>query len=409
MDTQGIRALLEQPAVAVSLGLGLLAVLAVLSFYVVRRVLVALIRRLAAASATHWDDAFVDARVFARLSHVIPALVVYFGISVVSGVPETIVVLLQRVAVAFTVVMVTLAATSALGAVNTIYSANPENRSRPIKGYLQLLQIALLLVAGLMAVATLLDRSPWIFLSGLGALAAVLLLVFRDTILGLVASVQLTSNDMIHVGDWIEMPQYGADGDVIDVALHTVKVQNWDKTITTIPTHKLIEQSFKNWRGMSRSGGRRIKRSLFLDVSSIRFLSEEEVARAGRIAVLREYVARKREEIRAHNAREGLDPESLPDQRRLTNVGTLRAYIVHYLRHHPRIHQGMTLLVRQLEPSERGLPIEVYTFTNTTDWAEYEDIQSDLFDHLFAILPEFGLRAFQAPSGFDVASLGGPR
>jgi len=225
--------------------------------------------------------------------------------------------------------------------------------------------------------------------------------------------VQLTGNDMIHVGDWIAMPQYGADGNVIDVALHTVKVQNWDKTITTIPTHRLIEESFVNWRGMQLAGGRRIKRSLYLDLTSIRFLSDEEVERAGRIGVLRDYIQKKKEEIREHNAREGLAPDAVPDQRRLTNVGTLRAYILHYLRHHPSFRQEYTMIVRQLEPTERGLPLEVYAFADRTAWAEYEAIQSDLFDHLLAVLPEFGLRPYQLPSGHDVtslaASLGGAR
>jgi miniconductance mechanosensitive channel len=239
-------------------------------------------------------------------------------------------------------------------------------------------------------------------------MAAVLMLVFRDTILGLVASLQLTGNDMVHVGDWIEMPEYGADGDVIDVALHTVKVQNWDKTITTIPTHKLIETSFKNWRGMSRSGGRRIKRAIHFDMSSIRFLEEDEIERFGRFTLLKDYVAAKREELERYNAEPGRDASLNADIRRLTNIGTLRAYILSYLRSHPKIHQGMTLLVRQLAPSGEGLPIEIYAFTNDTRWAAYEDIQADIFDHVLAIAPEFGLRPYQKPSGEDLAQLARP-
>jgi miniconductance mechanosensitive channel len=389
--------------------LGLLALLAaaVIAYFVVRRVVVMVLRRIAAASTTRWDDAFVEERVFSRLSHIAPALVVYYGVQLIPDLHDTLEVLIQRVAISVLVAMVAVAAAGSLAAVNTIYSSNPENRKRPIKGYLQVVQIAFFLIAALLVVATLLDRSPWIFLSGLGALAAVLLLVFRDTILGLVASIQLTGNDMIHVGDWIEMPQYGADGDVIDVALHTVKVQNWDKTITTIPTHKLIEESFKNWRGMTSAGGRRIKRAIYVDTGSIRFLTDEEVERAGRIRVLRDYIGHKTEEIAAHNAE--IDPDATPDQRRLTNLGTFRAYVLGYLRAHPRIHQDMTLLVRQLAPTENGLPIEIYAFTNTTAWSEYEDIQSDLFDHIFAVLPEFGLRAFQSPSGRDLEKLGESR
>ena len=231
-----------------------------------------------------------------------------------------------------------------------------------------------------------------------------MLLVFRDTILSLVASVQITGNDMVRVGDWIEMPQFGADGDVIDVALHTVKVQNWDKTITTIPTHRLISDSFKNWRYMSLSGGRRIKRALAIDMSSVRFLDDAEVDTIGRFRLLRDYVAGKREELASWNAEDGRDPEINADIRRLTNLGTFRAYIERYLEAHPRIHQGMTLLVRQLAPDEHGIPIEIYCFTTTTEWNAYEAIQADLFDHLLSIAPEFGLRAFQAPSGRDLES-----
>jgi miniconductance mechanosensitive channel len=303
------------------------------------------------------------------------------------------------------IVIAARAATAFLSAANSIYDSAPENRTKPIKGYTQVVKIVLYLVAGLLVVATLMDRSPLLFLSGIGAMTAVLLLVFRDTILSLVASIQLTGNDMIHVGDWIEMPAYGADGDVIDVALHTVKVQNWDKTITTIPTHALIENSFKNWRGMSQSGGRRIKRSLYVDLSTVRFLEPAEIDRFGGWSLLSDYIATKRADLDSWNAAEGRDQTVNADVRRLTNVGTLRAYIEAYLRAHPMIHEGMTLLVRQLQPSETGLPIEIYCFTSTTEWNAYEGIQGDIFDHIFAIIPEFGLRAFQSPAGADLAGL----
>ena len=236
-------------------------------------------------------------------------------------------------------------------------------------------------------------------------MTAVLLLVFRDTILSLVASIQLSGNDMVQLGDWIEMPAYGADGDVIDVALHTVKVQNWDKTITTIPTHALIAEAFKNWRGMSESGGRRIKRSLLLDVSTVRFLEPEEITRLGEWALLREYIATKHNELQTWNESDGRDGAINADIRRLTNLGTLRAYVEAYLKVHPRIHQGMTLLVRQLQATERGVAIEIYCFTSTTEWNAYEGIQADIFDHLYALLPDLGLRAFQPPTGADLAAL----
>ena len=244
-----------------------------------------------------------------------------------------------------------------------------------------------------------------VFLSGLGALTAVLMLVFRDTILSLVASVQIMSNDMIRIGDWIEMPQAHADGDVIDIALHTVKIQNWDKTISAIPTHKFISESFKNWRGMSESGGRRIKRSIYLDMNSVHFLSEDELARLSRFEFLHEYLGAKQKDLEIANARQISGKGIKPDSRRLTNVGTFRAYVWHYLRGHPKIHQEMTLLVRQLQPGTQGLPLEIYCFSNDTDWANYEGLTADIFDHLISSLPEFGLDAFQEPAGRDLKIL----
>jgi len=229
------------------------------------------------------------------------------------------------------------------------------------------------------------------------------MLVFKDTILSLVASVQLTTNDLIRVGDWIEMPQFGADGDVVDVQLHTIKVQNWDKTITTIPTHRLITDSFKNWRGMSQSGARRIKRALYVDVSSIRFQTQDEVEHFTRFALLKDYVRRKEQELAEYH--ESLETDSDVNRRRLTNIGTFRAYAYNYLKNHPKIHKEATLIVRQLGPGPEGLPLEIYCFTNTTEWAVYEDIQSDIFDHLLAIVPEFGLRVYQKPAGTDLANL----
>jgi miniconductance mechanosensitive channel len=251
-------------------------------------------------------------------------------------------------------------------------------------------------------ISRLLDKSPWALLSGIGALTAVIMLVFKDSILGFVASVQLTTNDMVRRGDWIEMPKYGADGDVIEVSLNTVKVQNWDKTISTIPTYQLMQDTFKNWRGMSESGGRRIKRALYIDMNSIAFCDEEMLRRFEKIELLKDYLHEKRHEVAATN--EGIgDPDMPTNLRRLTNVGTFRAYVVAYLRAHPKIHKDMTFLVRQLPPNDTGLPIEIYVFSNDQDWARYEAIQADLFDHFLAVLPEFGLRVFQLPSGADFA------
>ncbi len=378
----------------------LILVVLVLVIYGLTRVVLRFVQRLVHRTEAHWDDALVEGQVFRRLAYFPPALAVFFAVAVYPGLDHLLGVILQRVAVGSMIAVGASAIGGVLTAANLMYTAHSENAARPIKGYIQIGRVFLYLGALLLVVAALMDRSPWIFISGLGAMTAVLLLVFRDTLLSLVASIQLTGNDMVHVGDWIEMPKYGADGDVIDIALYTVKVQNWDKTITTIPTYSLIQESFKNWRGMSQAGGRRIKRSFQVDVGSVRFLDDVQLERLSSFALLKPYLEAKQDEIAAHNAEER--NSSAADRRHLTNVGTFRAYIYAYLRAHSRIHQGMTLLVRHLQPSSEGLPIEVYCFTNTTVWAQYEDIQSDIFDHIFSIAPEFGVRVFQSPAGTDV-------
>ena len=393
-------ALFQVTAIAV-----LLAACYVLNL-ILRHGVIPAIQKLTRRTRTSWDDAMDEAKVFARLAQMPPAFLAYQGIALIPEWSPALSIGVRRAALAWMVLAAALAGGGMLSAVNVIYSRRPEHRDRPIKGYVQVVKIVLYVATGIVILGMLMDRSPWILLSGLGAMTAVLLLVFKDTVLSLVASIQLTGNKMIRVGDWISMPQLGADGDVIDVALHTVKVQNWDKTITTFPTHKLISESFKNWRGMSESGGRRIKRALYIDVNSIRFLTEEEIERFGQFALLKDYIAGKRKELAEHNRQQALDQSISADLRRLTNMGTLRHYIVQYLRTHPKIHQEMTLLVRQRDPTPEGLPLEIYAFTNDTAWAAYEDIQSDIFDHILALVPEFGLRIFQKPSGLDLEHLG---
>ena len=378
---------------------------AVIVDLIAKRVLVGTVRAFARRSSFAWDDALVTHNVFGRLVQVVPALIVFVGVPFVPGLPEGVVQLMRNVAMGYMVLMMTLALTAMLSAANTIYAALPIAKDRPLKGFVQLVQIVVWILGGVLIVATVLDRSPLLLLSGFGAMTAILLLVFKDTILSLVASVQLTAQDMVRVGDWIEMPQFGADGDVVDVQLHTVKVQNWDKTITTIPTHRLITDSFKNWRGMSQSGARRIKRAIFIDVSSIRFQTQDEVNHFTRFALLKDYVRNKEQELADYNAGLATEVDADVNRRRLTNVGTFRAYAYNYLKNHPGIHKGMTLMVRQLSPGPEGLPLEIYCFTSTTEWAVYEDIQSDIFDHLLSIVPEFGLRLYQKPAGSDIANL----
>jgi miniconductance mechanosensitive channel len=369
-----------------------------------RSILLRAITRAVRLTPTAWDDALLGKGVIKRLAHVVPALVAYYGIGFVTGLPEAAIVVMRSATSAYIVLTIALSISSLLTAIGIVYEQrNPERaKARPIKGYLQVVKIVVFLVAAILIIATLINRDPVLLLSGLGAMTAVLMLVFKDTLLSLVASVQLSTHDMLRVGDWIEMPQLNADGFAIDISLHTVKVQNWDKTITTIPTWRLINESYKNWRGMFESGGRRIKRSLFIDQASVRFLTDEERARLQRFALLEGYLARKQQEIDAYNEElraAGKDPVNA---RRVTNIGTFRAYVQAYLEAHPRVHKDMILLVRQLQPGPTGLPLEIYCFTIPTAWVEHEGVQADIFDHLYAILPEFGLRVFQQPSGADV-------
>ena len=382
-------------------GLGLLILAATLANFIVKHVILRLIGRIIPGD---WP---APATVAARLANIVPAVIISAGIVLVPRLPGWVADVTQNVVGAFIILTIALAISSALTAANEIYSRRPDAASRPIKGYVQVVKIVVYMAAAILMIAVLMEQSPLLLLSGLGAMAAVLLLVFRDTILSLVASVQITSNDMLRVGDWIEMPALGADGDVIDIALHTVKVQNWDKTITTIPTHRLIADSYKNWRGMQDAGGRRIKRSILIDQNSVRFLGPKEVQDLRRFALIDEYLDRKHGELERANAdlmAAGRDPVNA---RQVTNIGTFRAYVAAYLRAHERLAKGMTMMVRQLDPTPQGLPLEVYCFTNTTAWGEYEEIQSDIFDHLLAVIPRFQLRLFQQPSGLDLAQLAG--
>jgi miniconductance mechanosensitive channel len=370
-----------------------------LANWVVKRILV---RGLYKALRHARDAQLQDFGIIRRLSNIVPALVLSVGVNAVPGLPEAAVTVVRNVCGGFIVLTVALALGALLDIVNLLYQRRADAHVHPIKGYLQVVKIVLYAIATILIIATLIDRSPLILLSGLGAMAAVLMLIFQDTILSLVASVQISSNDIIRVGDWIEMPQLNADGDVIDIALHTVKVQNWDKTISNIPTKRFISDSFKNWRGMQESGGRRIKRSLYLDQQSVHFLSSDECEHLHRFNLLDNYLTDKRREIDEWNAKLEKRGKEPVNTRRITNIGSFRAYVERYLRSHGGIHQSMTLMVRQLSPTADGLPLEIYCFANTVAWAKYESIQSDIFDHLLAILPEFGLRVFQHPSGADM-------
>lgn len=376
-----------------------LALVAWLSNWIVKRIMV---RGLYRFMQRNGDAPLKDFGIIKRLSNIVPALVLYIGIQAMPGLPEAVITVVSNVCSGFIVLTIALALGAALDIANLLYQKRKDAHLRPIKGYMQVIKIVLYTIATILIIATLLDRSPLILLSGLGAMAAVLMLIFQDTILSLVASVQIASNDIVRLDDWIEMPQLNADGFVIDIALHTIKVQNWDKTITTIPTKRMISESFKNWRGMQESGGRRIKRSLYLDQQSVHFLDSEERQRLYRFSLLEEYLDDKKHEIDAWNTRLAEHGQEPVNTRRVTNIGTFRAYVERYVRSHPGINTDMLLLVRQLAPTADGLPLELYCFTKSVAWVDYESVQSDIFDHLLAILPEFGLRVFQHPSGRDL-------
>jgi len=386
-------------------GLMGLFLLAWLANWLTRHILLRGLRRLVKVALPHDDPEITPLPVTSRLANIVPALVLSLGIGLIPDLPTAWVTVVRNVCGAFIVLTIAMALGAGLNLAIALYQRRPESEQRPIKGYVQVLKIVIYALAAILIIASLIDRSPLILLSGLGAMAAVLMLIFQDTLLSLVASVQLSSNDMVRLGDWIEVPPLNADGEVVDIALHTVKVLNWDKTITTIPTKRLITDSFKNWRSMPESGGRRIKRSIPLDQQSIHFLSDAERAHLARFTLLQEYFVAKDAELATWNAHHPDVDEDI-NRRRLTNIGTFRAYVLCYLRAHAEINQDLTLIVRLLAPTAEGLPMELYCFTRNTAWVAYERIQSDIFDHLLAILPEFGLRVFQSPAGADMQILG---
>lgn len=372
-------------------------ILAWVSNVVTRQVLVHWIGGLIRTTRTRVDDVLLQRDVLRRMALLAPVIVLYYGADALPGDQA-----LVRQAVSATLMLVLLLITGAM--INAFQELSNDFASAsevPIKSYAQIVKLVVYILGGLMTVAVLTGRSPWVLLSGVGALMAVIILVFRDTILNIVASVTITANRLVRVGDWIEAPAFGADGDVIDIALHTVKVQNWDKTITTIPTYKLVETSFKNWRGMSESGGRRIKRAIYIDMSTIRLCDQKMLERFERFELLSDDLRARRAEVERYNEEKGVNTEELINGRRLTNVGSFRAYVAAYLRKHPKIHQDLTFLIRQLAPTPKGLPIEIYVFTNDIEWANYEGIQADIFDHLLAVVPMFELRVFQEPTGAD--------
>ena len=398
---------LQQKVGPIVMDLIILAVLLVLAFianYVAKRFILKLVEHFASKSSTKWDDVLVKRKFFRRLSHFAPALVIYLMSSVFFE-NDTAILVTRRIAAIYMLFVAIITIDAFLSSVVDIYHSYDTSRKVPVRIIVQVAKILLYAVVGIVILSTVIGKSPAFFIGGLGAMAAVLMLIFKDSILGLTAGIQLSANKMVRVGDWIEMPKYGADGDIIDISLTTVKVQNWDKTIITIPTFALVSEGVKNWRGMSESGGRRIKRSIYIDMTSVKFCTEEMTEKFSKIKYLSDYIQSKEKELSEFNSQKNIDDSVLVNGRRMTNIGTFRAYLVSYLKDHPKINKNLTFLVRQLDPGPNGLPIEIYVFSNDQVWANYEGIQADIFDHVLAVIPEFELKVFQNPTGADFQNL----
>ncbi len=382
----------------------LLGVVAYGSLIITRRFIIRYLHAFFKRTSATWDDVLADNKTFENLAHIVPAALIKNFAPIMFRDFEQMLPVVVKLIDSYLVVVLMLVLISILRAVEYILQQSREFTHKPIGSYFQLVRILLYIATGVAVLSMLLGKSPLVFLSAFGAMTAIILLIFKDTILGLVASVQISSNDMVRVGDWIEMPKFGADGDVIAINLNTVKVRNWDKTITTIPTFYFITDSFKNWRGMQESGGRRIKRSLFINVRSIKFVDPETRERYKRYYLITDYVTQRQRQIEEFNDANNFDTSELINGRRMTNVGVFRHYAEEYLKANKRIRQDMSLMVRHLAIEDRGLPIEIYCFTNTIRWTEYEEIQADIFDHLIAATAHFDLEIFQQPSGSDIIS-----
>ena len=372
--------------------------LAYIGYVITKRVFVVVIRRIVKKTKTEFDDILLNKKLLNRLADITPVIIIHEFAYLIPSAAN----LIETVTECMIIILILMAISSAFSSFNDIYEKSSRYRDKPIKGYLQVVMIILSVIGVATIIGILTDQSPWGIVTGIGAMTAIIILIFQDTILSFVASMQISFYDLVRKGDWIEAPKYGADGDVIDVSLNVIKIQNWDKTISVVPTHKLIDGSFKNWRGMQLAGGRRIKRAIYIDVSSIKFCSEEMLKKYKRFQLIKDYIEKKENEVEESNKEQNVDIQELVNGRRMTNLGTFRAYLKAYLKQRSDVHQELTFLVRHLDPGENGLPIEVYVFAKTIEWGKYEDIQADIFDHILAVVPHFDLRVFQYPTGGDL-------
>jgi miniconductance mechanosensitive channel len=379
----------------------------ILLYYVARFIIVRVVRRIAKKTKSLWDDVLLEKKVFNRMAFLLPGILVYQFTPVTLTEFPGLAAGVVKATNLYIIFVVILIINSFFNAVYAIYQDSDFSRLHPIKGYIQVAKIIVFVVGGLFILSYLFNQTPVYLLGGLGAFSAVMLLVFKDPILGLVGGIQLSANDMVRQGDWINMPKFSADGTVLEISLTTVKVQNWDNTITTLPTYSLVSDAFQNYRGMQESGGRRMKRSININMQSVKFCTPEMLAKFRKIRLIRDYIDAKEIELNAYNLENGIDDEVLINGKRQTNIGVFRAYLQAFLRNHPMVHQEMTLLVRQLQSTDLGIPMEIYVFSKTTEWAVFEDLQSDIFDHILAVVPEFYLQVFQSPAGDDFRKMSG--
>jgi miniconductance mechanosensitive channel len=385
----------------------LILLLAFLTDFFTKKIILSILNKVVKKSKTNWDDILLERKVFNRLSHLAPAIVIYYLIPYVfDNEASSLINIIQTATSVYMDIVFMLVAFAFITALGDIYDKTSKNKKVSIKSYLQVAKIIIGFIGALIIFSILFDKDLSGIFTGLGAFAAVLLLIFQDSIKGLVGGITLSANDMVRMGDWISMPKYNADGTVIDISLNTVKVQNWDKTISTIPTYSMVTESFSNWRGMEESGGRRIKRSLNIDIKTIKFCDQKMIDKYNKIQLLKNYIEKRRLEIEEYNKTKAIDEaEKHINSRVITNIGTFRMYLENYLKNLEVINKNMTFIVRQLPPTEMGLPMEIYVFSKVQEWAEYEEIQSDIFDHIYSILDVFELAAFQNPSGNDFKSL----
>ncbi|MCL3852370.1 MULTISPECIES: mechanosensitive ion channel family protein [Parabacteroides] len=375
--------------------------------YTCRYLFLGLFKRFAKRTRNQWDDLIVERKIINKLMHLIPAILVYIMLPLALPREEmpTLLGILQMICSIYIVAVILRFINAALNLLLEIYNRKEAFKNKPLKGFVQIIQVLVFFVGFIIIISILIGKSPATLFAGLGASAAILMLVFKDTILGFVAGIQLSANDMLRPGDWITMTKYGADGTVIEVTLNSIKVRNFDNTITMIPPYALVSDSFQNWRGMQESGGRRVKRSINIDMNSVRFCTPEMLAKFRKISLLTEYIDTKQKELERYNEEHNIDDSIKVNGRRQTNLGVFRAYLVNYLKSNPDVNKDLTCMVRQLQPTEKGIPMELYFFAATTVWIPYEGIQSDVFDHILAVLPEFGLQVFQEVSGSDLHHL----